>query len=84
VRLRASAARVGVAAVFPPGGFPEILDDHTPFARAGIPAIDLIDFTYPHFHRTSDNLRAVSQRSLDAVGEALADFLRRESERTCR
>jgi Zn-dependent M28 family amino/carboxypeptidase len=83
-RLRASAARVGVGAVFPPGGFPEILDDHTPFARAGIPAIDLIDFTYPHFHRTSDDLRAVSQRSLDAVGEALADFLRRESERTCR
>lgn len=83
-RLRASAARVGVGAVFPPGVTPEILDDHTPFARAGVPAIDLIDFTYPHFHRTSDNLAAVSQRSLDAVGEALADFLRREADRTCR
>jgi hypothetical protein len=83
-RLRASARRVGVGAVFPPDVAPEVLDDHTPFTRAGVPAIDLIDFSYPHFHRTSDDLRAVSQRSLDAVGEALADFLRRESERTCR
>jgi len=83
-RLRASAARVGVGAVFPPRVVPEILDDHTPFARRGIPAIDLIDFTYPHFHRVTDDLRAVSPRSLDAVGEAVVDLVRREADATCR
>lgn len=83
-RLRASARRVGVGAVFPARTQPEVLDDHTPFARAGIPAIDLIDFTYRHWHRTSDDLAAISPRSLDAVGEALADLLRREANRTCR
>ena len=83
-RLRASAARVGVAEVFPPHVVPEILDDHTPFARRGIPAIDLIDFSYPHFHRRSDDLRAVSERSLDAVGEAVHDLVRREADAGCR
>ncbi|MEQ9093581.1 MAG: M28 family peptidase, partial [Miltoncostaeaceae bacterium] len=83
-RLRAAAQRVGVGAVFPDEVTGEILDDHTPFARRGIPAIDLIDFSYPHFHRITDDLDAVSARSLDAVGEALVEFLRRESLAPCR
>jgi len=83
-RLRASAARVGVGAMFPAGTVGEVLDDHTPFARAGVPSIDLIDTTYRHWHRTGDNLRAISADSLDAVGEALVDLLRREADRTCR
>jgi glutaminyl-peptide cyclotransferase len=83
-RLRQSARSVGVDAIFPDRVVPEILDDHTPFARRGIPAIDLIDFSYPQWHRPGDNMSAVSARSLDAVGEAVYDFVRRESERTCR
>ncbi len=83
-RLRASARRVGVPAVFPARTVGEILDDHTPFARAGIPAIDLIDFSYPQWHRRGDTLAAISARSLDATGEALVDLLRREAGRTCR
>lgn len=83
-RLRAAARRVGVLPVFPDAVTGEILDDHTPFARRGIPAIDLIDFSYEHFHRVSDDLDAVSPRSLDAVGEATAEFLRRESLAPCR
>ena len=34
-------------------------------------AIDLIDFDYPQRDSLADNLGAVSQRSLDAVGEAV-------------
>lgn len=83
-RLRAAARRVGVQAVFPNAVTGEILDDHTPFARRGIPAIDLIDFSYPHFHRITDDLDAVSERSLDAVGEALVEFIRSESLVPCR
>ena len=76
-RLRAAARRVGVGPVFPDREVGEILDDHTPFARAGIPAIDLIDFGYPCFHRACDTLDRVRPASLDAVGEALVELLRR-------
>jgi len=53
-----------------------VLDDHVPFIRAGVPAIDLIDFDFPCWHRTCDDLSAVSQRSLDAVGETMMELLR--------
>jgi hypothetical protein len=52
-----------------------VIDDHVPFLRAGVPAIDLIDFEFPCFHRPCDNLSAVSVRSLDAVGETVLEFL---------
>ena len=52
-----------------------MLDDHVPFIRAGVPAIDLIDFDFPCWHRTCDDLTAVSPRSLDAVGETMMAFL---------
>jgi glutaminyl-peptide cyclotransferase len=80
-RLRAAARRVGVGGVFPNRVRGGIEDDHTPFASAGLPAIDLIDFDYPPFHTRRDNLGAVSQRSLDATGEALVELLRSERRR---
>ncbi len=75
-RLRAAAKRVGSAEAFPPGLVGEITDDHTPFMRRGIPAIDLIDFTFDCWHETCDDLSAVSERSLDASGEAVLEMLR--------
>ena len=33
------------------------------------PSIDLIDFSFPCWHRRCDDMSAVSERSLDAVGE---------------
>ncbi|HEU0304836.1 MAG TPA: M28 family metallopeptidase [Gaiellaceae bacterium] len=75
-RLRAAARRVGTAAVFPAGTQPAIADDHLPFLELGVPAIDLIDFDYPCWHRTCDNLSRVSVRSLDAVGETVLELLR--------
>ena len=80
-RLRAAARRVGVGSVFPNRVRGGIEDDHTPFAAAGLPAIDLIDFDYPPFHTRRDNLGAVSERSLDAAGEALVELLRSERKR---
>jgi glutaminyl-peptide cyclotransferase len=77
-RLRAAARRVGVAGVFPDRVRGPIEDDHTPFAAAGLPAIDLIDFDYAPFHTRGDDLSAVSERSLDAAGEALVELLRSE------
>jgi Zn-dependent M28 family amino/carboxypeptidase len=74
-RLRAAAATAGFARHFPAGEQGAVLDDHIPFIRAGVPAIDLIDFDFPCFHRRCDNLSAVSPRSLDAVGETMMVFL---------
>jgi glutaminyl-peptide cyclotransferase len=75
-RLRAAAKRVGSQSAFPPGLVGEVIDDHTPFMRRGIPAIDLIDFTFDCWHKTCDDLSAVSERSLDLSGEAVLELLR--------
>jgi glutaminyl-peptide cyclotransferase len=74
-RLRAAARKVGAGAAFPDETIGEVLDDHTPFARRGVPAIDLIDFTFPCWHRTCDDMSAVSARSLDRAGEAVVQLL---------
>jgi hypothetical protein len=70
-QLRSAARAVGVGALFTNRTAGGIIDDHTPFAERGVPAIDLIDFDYPQRDSLADNLGAVSQRSLDAVGEAV-------------
>jgi glutaminyl-peptide cyclotransferase len=75
-RLRAAAERVGAGRVFPPETSGSVLDDHLPFLRVGVPAIDLIDFNFPCFHRPCDDLSAVSERSVDAVGETVYEMLR--------
>ena len=74
-RLRAAARRVGAGATFPPRSAGAVYDDHVPFRRRGVPSIDLIDFDFPCFHRRCDDLSAVSQRSLDRVGETVYQLL---------
>ncbi|CAA9468444.1 MAG: Gamma-glutamyl cyclotransferase, partial [uncultured Solirubrobacteraceae bacterium] len=76
-RLRASARATGNLAAFPDETGSAILDDHTPFQRAGIRAIDVIDFDFDCWHELCDDLDVVSPRSLDAVGETVAHMLRR-------
>jgi glutaminyl-peptide cyclotransferase len=75
LRLRRAAARAGVGRYFPDAVGGGIYDDHTPFQRQGVPAIDLIDFDFACFHKTCDDLSAVSEKSLDASGEAVAALL---------
>jgi len=70
-RVRAVASSVGVGAVFPPTDETTIYDDHTPFLRAGIPAVDLIDFSYRYADGVRDTLDKLSLTSLDAVGETV-------------
>jgi hypothetical protein len=74
-RLRTAARRVGTQVVFPDVARGAILDDHVPFRDRGVPAIDLIDFTYPPWHTTGDTLDKVSARSLDAVGETVVEMI---------
>jgi glutaminyl-peptide cyclotransferase len=75
-RLRKAAQRVGVGRVFPAATVGTVTDDHTPFARAGVPAVDLIDFDYPWWHTVQDTPDKLSRRSLDAAGEAVVELLR--------
>jgi glutaminyl-peptide cyclotransferase len=70
-RVRAAAAQVGVGAVFPSTTQTTIYDDHTPFLRAGIPSVDLIDFSYRYADGVHDTLDKLSLASLDAVGETV-------------
>lgn len=56
-----------------------LLDDHTPFLQAGIPAVDIIDFDYPYWHTTLDTPDKVSAESLQAVGETLLLWLSRQN-----
>ncbi|MDX6697687.1 MAG: glutaminyl-peptide cyclotransferase [Solirubrobacteraceae bacterium] len=76
-RVRAAARRAGAARYFPPGTQTAILDDHTPFLQAGIPAVDLIDFSYRYADTPEDTPDKLSTAALDGVGETIAELLRR-------
>lgn len=76
-QLRTAAIAAGVGSYFPDKEGAEVIDDQTPFLDGqGIPSIDVIDFDFPCWHKLCDNLSAVSERSLDASGEAVAGLLR--------
>jgi Zn-dependent M28 family amino/carboxypeptidase len=75
-RLRAAAKRAGVGAIMSSSTQGTVEDDHTPFMKDGVPAIDLIDFDFPQWHTLRDRPDVLSQRSLDAAGEALVELLR--------
>jgi hypothetical protein len=75
-RLRAAARRAGVLRHFPGRAAAPVSDDHLPFIRRGVPAIDLIDFDFPCWHETCDDMTAVSKSSLNKSGEAVLEFLR--------
>lgn len=69
-----TAANLGYDQFIPEGKY-HILDDHTPFLQAGIPAIDIIDFDYPYFHTTQDLPDKVTAESLAVVGRTLEVWL---------
>ncbi|HEX8355504.1 MAG TPA: M28 family metallopeptidase [Pyrinomonadaceae bacterium] len=57
-------------------------DDHVPFLRAGVPAVDLIQLgTYPHWHTPEDTLDKVAPSSLKAVGDVVLASLPRLEDR---
>jgi Zn-dependent M28 family amino/carboxypeptidase len=70
-----AAASLGYADKFINEEKHSILDDHTPFLEKGIPAVDIIDFDYPHYHTTQDTLDKVSAASLQVVGDTLLKWV---------
>lgn len=75
-----SAASLGYGSHFLPYGGP-IEDDHAPFLRKGVNAVNLIDFQYgpdnSWWHTEADTLDKLSPRSFEVVGTVVLDVLRR-------
>jgi hypothetical protein len=74
--VRTAAQHVGTEAIFPSGTQISVFDDHTPFLRAGIPAVDLIDWSYPDKNTVTDTYDKLSEGSVDAVGETIVELIR--------
>lgn len=57
-----------------------IEDDHIPFLRDGVPALDLIDFNYgpnnAYWHNPGDSMDKLSANSLQIVGTVVLDAIR--------
>lgn len=62
-----------------------IEDDHLPFIRAGVPAVDLIDFEYGpdnrYWHTREDTLDKLSPGSFEVVGEVILESVARLGQR---
>lgn len=69
-RLWAGAKTVHAPAFLPGARF-QVYDDHIPFIREGIPAVDLIDLDYPEWHTARDLPASCSAASLGQVGRVL-------------
>lgn len=76
----AVAARLGYEDRFLSESKYSMIDDHTPFLEAGIPAIDIIDFDYPYWHTVQDTPDKVSTESLQVVGQTLHTWLLQQGE----
>jgi glutaminyl-peptide cyclotransferase len=73
-----TARQIGHAKEFPDRPFSIGDDDHMPFLRAGVPAVDIIDFEYgsshgenDYWHTKEDTLDKISPRSLKIVGDVI-------------
>jgi peptidase M28-like protein len=75
----ATAKELGYQSKFVPEYKHSMIDDHTPFLEAGIPAVDIIDFDYPYWHTVQDTPDKVSAESLKVVGETLRTWVVQQS-----
>lgn len=57
-------------------------DDHSPFLKAGIDSLDIIQLnTYPYWHTKDDTMDKISSKSLKIVGDAIITSLPKIEER---
>jgi len=63
----AAATRLGYQDIFV-SEETSIEDDHVPFLRRNVPAVDVIDLDEPYWHTSGDTLDKISPRSLAIVG----------------
>jgi hypothetical protein len=75
-RVWRTAADLGYERVFVPRAGQTLIDDHVSLQRAGIHAIDVVDFDYPFWHTTEDTIDKVSAASLQIVGDVAVALVR--------
>jgi Zn-dependent M28 family amino/carboxypeptidase len=57
---------------------PETIDDdHMPFIKMGVPALDIIDFEYDPWHKDSDTMDKLSPHSFEIVGTVVLEAVHR-------
>jgi hypothetical protein len=71
------AHSVGFRSTFPLAPGPDIEDDHLCMNQAGVPMIDLIDFSYDPWHTLQDTPDKCSADSLYKVGATLETWLKK-------
>lgn len=71
-----TAADLGYAANFLNDSL-DIEDDHLPFLKLGVPAIDIIDFNYPPWHTDGDTMDKIGAQSLEIVGKVVVEAIHR-------
>jgi peptidase M28-like protein len=75
-RVWHTAADLGYGRIFIPGVKHTLIDDHVALQKAGIHAIDVVDFDYPYWHTPDDTIDKVSAASLQVVGDVAVALVR--------
>ena len=70
------AERMGYGSVFRDADVGAIVDDHVPLINAGIRAIDVIGWPYPHWHTPDDTPDKLSTETLAAAGNVAIGVIR--------
>jgi hypothetical protein len=71
-----TARLVGHDSVFVEGQGTSLTDDHLELQKAGIRAVDVVDFDYPWWHTGEDTLDKISAASLGVVGDVAMALVR--------
>lgn len=84
-RVWTTAEELGYTAYFDRRARHTLMDDHVPLQRAGISAIDVVDFDYgpdrSYWHTPNDTIDKVSAESLKIVGDVAVAVIRRAQTR---
>lgn len=71
-----TAKLVGHDSVFVEGQGTPLTDDHVELQKAGIRAVDVVDFDYPYWHTGEDTIDKISAASLGVVGDVAMALVR--------
>ena len=75
-RVWRTAADLGYGGILLRGVKHTLIDDHVALQKAGIHAIDVVDFDYPPWHTTEDTIDKVAAASLQVVGDVAVALVR--------
>jgi len=73
-----TARKLGKQSAFIDSPKHTLTDDHVELQKAGIKAIDVVDFDYPAWHTPDDTIDKVSAASLQTVGDVAVALVRQE------